>query len=71
MARTHILWPRKLETWRQKGDPIKRAFVKIIDSILRFEPVRMMPGWRPGIVMEGGSFHVDGQGTVLVTEECL
>lgn len=25
----------------------------------------------PGIVMEGGSFHVDGQGTLLTTEECL
>jgi agmatine deiminase len=23
------------------------------------------------LVMEGGSFHVDGQGTALVTEECL
>ena len=25
----------------------------------------------PGIVNEGGAIHVDGQGTVLVTEECL
>jgi agmatine deiminase len=27
--------------------------------------------YRPGIVMEGGSFDVDGQGTLLTTEECL
>jgi len=27
--------------------------------------------YRAPIVLEGGSIHVDGQGTVLVTEECL
>jgi agmatine deiminase len=27
--------------------------------------------YRPGLVMEGGSFDVDGRGTVLTTEECL
>ena len=27
--------------------------------------------YRPGIVMEGGSFDVDGRGTLLTTEECL
>ncbi|MDH2436009.1 agmatine deiminase [Pokkaliibacter sp. MBI-7] len=25
----------------------------------------------PGFVLEGGSIHVDGEGTVIVTEECL
>ena len=30
-----------------------------------------VPAYRPGIVMEGGSFTVDGEGTVIVTEECL
>ncbi|MEJ5298565.1 MAG: agmatine deiminase [Armatimonadota bacterium] len=29
------------------------------------------PAYRPGIVMEGGSFSVDGEGTVIATEECL
>ncbi len=29
------------------------------------------PAYRPGIVMEGGSFTVDGEGTVIATEECL
>lgn len=27
--------------------------------------------YRPGLVMEGGSFDVDGRGTVLTTRECL
>ena len=27
--------------------------------------------YRPGLVMEGGSFDVDGRGTLLTTEECL
>jgi agmatine deiminase len=29
------------------------------------------PRYRAPIVLEGGSIHVDGQGTVLTTEECL
>jgi len=29
------------------------------------------PRYRAPLVMEGGSFHVDGEGTVLVTEQCL
>ncbi|MBX4308859.1 agmatine deiminase family protein, partial [Mycobacterium tuberculosis] len=27
--------------------------------------------YRPPIINEGGALHVDGEGTVLVTEECL
>ena len=27
--------------------------------------------YKAPVVMEGGSFHVDGQGTLLTTEECL
>ncbi len=27
--------------------------------------------YRPGLVMEGGSFDVDGRGTLVTTEECL
>jgi len=27
--------------------------------------------YQPGVVMEGGSFDVDGQGTLLTTQECL
>jgi agmatine deiminase len=30
-----------------------------------------IPHWDVPIVMEGGSFHVDGEGTLLSTEECL
>lgn len=27
--------------------------------------------YRPSLIMEGGSFHVDGQGTLITTAECL
>ena len=30
-----------------------------------------LPVFRPGIVMEGGSFDVNGRGTLLTTESCL
>jgi agmatine deiminase len=30
-----------------------------------------MPYFKPEIIMEGGSFHVDGEGTLLTTNECL
>lgn len=30
-----------------------------------------LPRYRAPLVMEGGAIHVDGQGTALVTEECL
>jgi agmatine deiminase len=30
-----------------------------------------LPCYRAPLVMEGGAFHVDGQGTLLTTEECL
>ncbi len=30
-----------------------------------------VPAYRPDIVLEGGSIDVDGEGTVLTTEECL
>lgn len=35
------------------------------------EPILKMPRFEPGVVMEGGAIDVDGQGTVLTTEQCL
>jgi len=37
----------------------------------RLLPVRPIPGRTDGVVLEGGSFDVNGCGTVLTTEECL
>ncbi|PWR19778.1 agmatine deiminase [Zavarzinia compransoris] len=33
--------------------------------------VERVPRYRAPLVLEGGSIHVDGEGTVLTTEECL
>jgi agmatine deiminase len=33
--------------------------------------IERAPRYRAPIVLEGGSIHVDGEGTVLSTEECL
>jgi agmatine deiminase len=30
-----------------------------------------MARYKCNLIMEGGSFHVDGEGTLLTTEECL
>jgi agmatine deiminase len=35
------------------------------------EPVLRLPRFEPGVVMEGGAIDVNGQGTVLTTEQCL
>ena len=35
------------------------------------EPLLQLPRFEPGIVMEGGSIEVDGNGCVLTTEQCL
>ena len=31
----------------------------------------MLERYRAPIVLEGGAIHVDGEGTVMATEECL
>ena len=37
----------------------------------QLEPILQLPRFAPGIVMEGGSIEVDGNGCVLTTEQCL
>ena len=41
-----------------------RAAAKVLE-------VERAPRYRAPLVLEGGSIHVDGEGTVLTTEECL
>jgi agmatine deiminase len=42
--------------------------ILVARQVLEIERVER---YKADLVMEGGSFHVDGQGTALVTEECL
>jgi agmatine deiminase len=53
--------------WGNKYEELKRD--DRIPSLL--ESVLNVPGFRPGIVMEGGSIEVNGAGVVLTTEQCL
>lgn len=53
--------------WGDKYEELKKD-----DSIpARLERVLNVPGFAPGIVMEGGSIDVNGEGCVLTTEQCL
>ncbi len=147
-AATWMIWPERLDNWREHGRPAQRAFVEIAGIISSFEPLcmlvspaqlphakRMLPAavtlvpqqsddawcrdtgptfltnetgtvravqwrfnawgglyspwnndqqvapaicqsagvdyYRAPLILEGGSVHVDGEGTVLVTEQCL
>jgi agmatine deiminase len=69
---------------RRRGRGPRRAYVRWVfdawgkkyDALLPDDgmPDRLgldMPRFAPGITMEGGSLDVDGDGTVLVTEQCL
>ncbi|MEY2854953.1 MAG: hypothetical protein RL030_2085 [Pseudomonadota bacterium] len=151
-AGTWMLWPERLDNWRNGARPAQHAFTAVASAIARFEPVtvgvsaaqyefaraELPPGvrvvelssndawmrdvgptfvvnaagrrravdwsfnawgglegglyfpwdqddlvarkvaeiegvdrYRAPFVMEGGAIHVDGQGTLLVTEQCL
>lgn len=41
---------------------------QVAEKVLEIEKVDK---YRPGIVLEGGAIHVDGEGTLLTTAECL
>jgi agmatine deiminase len=41
------------------------------DIPIRIANLRQLPLYTPGIVLEGGSIEVNGQGTLLTTESCL
>jgi agmatine deiminase len=53
--------------WGNKYEELKQD-----DSIpARLEDLLKVPRFEPGIVMEGGSIEVNGDGCVLATEQCL
>jgi agmatine deiminase len=53
--------------WGNKYEDLKKD-----DSIpARLEKLLNVPRFNPGIVMEGGSIEVNGEGCVLTTEQCL
>jgi agmatine deiminase len=53
--------------WGNKYEELKKdnAIPRRLDGILN------APRFEPGIVMEGGSIEVNGEGVVLTTEQCL
>ncbi|MCL7747533.1 agmatine deiminase family protein [Halalkalibacter alkaliphilus] len=53
-------WGEKYSPWKLDNDVAPKILEHF--NIKKFDAQ---------IVMEGGSFHVDGEGTVLTTEECL
>ncbi len=53
-------WGEKYSPWKLDNDVAPKILEHF--NIKRFDAQ---------IVMEGGSFHVDGEGTLLTTEECL
>jgi agmatine deiminase len=53
--------------WGNKYEELKKD-----DTIpKKLEPVLNLPRFDPGIVLEGGSIEVNGEGCVLTTEQCL
>lgn len=53
--------------WGNKYEELKKD-----DSIpSRLERILNVPRFEPGVVMEGGSIDVNGEGCVLTTEQCL
>jgi agmatine deiminase len=53
--------------WGNKYDELKQD-----DAIpAKLEDVLGIPRFEPGIVLEGGSIEVNGEGVVLTTEQCL
>lgn len=53
--------------WGDKYEALKQD-----DQIPRLlEPTLQLPRFEPGIVMEGGSIEVNGNGCVLTSEQCL
>ncbi len=53
-------WGRKFDTW-DKDDAVAAAVLERAG----------VPRYRAPLVLEGGSFHVDGEGTLITTESCL
>jgi agmatine deiminase len=53
--------------WGNKYEELKK------DDVIpkKLGPILNMPRFAPGIVLEGGSIEVNGEGCVLTTEQCL
>lgn len=73
-------------TFVEAGDPARPAMVRwrfnawggkyreLLKDARVFDAMEQRPGTaclRPGVVMEGGSFDVNGRGTLITTEQCL
>ena len=61
----------EFNAWSGPGDPHYVPWDQ--DALLarRVLEIERVDRYEPGLVLEGGSIHVDGEGTLLTTEECL
>jgi len=57
----------RFNAWGNKYEELKKD--DCVPELL--QPVLGLPRFEPGIVMEGGSIDVNGEGCVLTTEQCL
>ncbi|HKE58324.1 MAG TPA: agmatine deiminase family protein [Pyrinomonadaceae bacterium] len=57
----------EFNAWGNKYEELKRdnRIPKVLENFLK------LPRFEPGIVLEGGSIEVNGNGCVLTTEQCL
>jgi len=63
----------RFNAWGGKYPPWDRmdAVPDIIARYLEHETGRKIPHWKHDMVLEGGSFEVNGRGSLLTTEACL
>src|SRR5438034_202155 len=66
-AATWLAWPHEPKDWPGKFGAVPWVFAEIA----RHLPEAEMKGRRARVVLEGGAIDVDGQGTLLATEQCL
>lgn len=61
----------KFNAWGKAQDPHYAPLMKDAQLPYAMNKLLKMPMFEPDIILEGGSIEVNGQGTVMTTEQCL